>query len=334
MSRRRAELTAARCWTRWFVLGCLALGLTIIAPVFGRAAVPVDGGVFHVVQKGETLWGIARQYGVDVDHLVRLNELSDPNRLVVGQKLVIREGDERIHIVQPGDTLTSIARLYGVAVRDLIALNEIANPNVLSIGQEIVVTPRVQRTHVVAAGDTLWAIARKYEVSVQAIQAANGLDDPGLLRIGMNLVIPAIGGSDDVVAVSAVARSSPQRLSLAWPVEGRVTSNFGMRWGRMHNGIDIAAPTGTPVYAAAAGRVTYADWMGTYGQIVIIDHGNGIETRYAHNSRLLVRVGDQVQRGQRIALVGSTGNSTGPHLHFEVRVNGEAQDPAAWLPTR
>lgn len=339
MSRLQADPPAARRWSRWIVLGCLALGLTFaassfVAPTFGQAAVEADGGVIHVVQKGETLWNIARRYGVSVDHLVRLNELSDPNRIVAGQKLVIREGEARVHIVQKGETLTSIAKLYGLSVRDLLALNDIPNPDLLSVGQRIVVSPKVQRTHVVMAGDTLWAIARRYEVSVEAIQAANGLTDPRRLQIGQSLVIPAIGGGDDGVAAPAVARVTTQRLSLAWPVRGRLTSTFGPRWGRMHYGIDIAAPVGTPVYAAATGQVTYAGWAGTYGRLIVIDHGNGVETRYAHNSQIFVRVGDEVQPGQRIALVGNTGNSTGPHLHFEVRVNDEPQDPLDWLPAR
>lgn len=331
MSSRQWTRRTARRWTRWIVLGWLALGFTIAAPALPGGAVETDGGLLHVVQRGETLWEIGRRYGVSVDHLVQLNELSEPNRLVIGQKLVIREGEARIHIVQRGETLTSIARQYGLRVHDLIAFNEIANPDRLSVGQQIVVTPRVQRTHVITAGDTLWDIAREYEVTVEAIQSANSLSDPRRLRIGQKLVIPAIGGGDDVVAVPALSRATEQVLALSWPVQGRVTSHFGPRWGRMHNGTDIAAPTGTPVHAAASGKVTYSDWAGTYGQLIVIDHGNGLETRYAHNSQLLVRVGDQVQRGQRIALVGSTGQSTGPHLHFEVHVDGEAQDPIRWL---
>lgn len=339
MSRLQSEQRQARRGARWLVLGCLTLGLTLAAPTFvsptyGQATVEADGGVIHVVQKGETLWTIARQHGISVDELVRLNELSDPNRIVVGQKLVIREGEARVHIVQKGETLTSIAKMYGLSVQELLALNDLANPNLLQIGQQIVVSPKVQRTHVVAAGDTLWDIARRYEVSVDAIQAANGISDPRRLQIGQSLVIPAIGGAADVVAVPAATRVSTQRLSLAWPVDGRLTSTFGIRWERMHNGIDLAAPVGTPVYAAAPGRVTYADWAGTYGQLVIVDHGNGVETRYAHLSQILVKVGDSVQRGQRIALVGNTGNSTGPHLHFEVRVDDDPQDPLSWLPSR
>ncbi|MBO8142490.1 MAG: LysM peptidoglycan-binding domain-containing M23 family metallopeptidase [Firmicutes bacterium] len=295
------------------------------------AATAADGGLLHVVQRGETLWEIGRRYGVPVEELVQLNELSDPNRLVVGQKLIIREGEGRVHIVQPGDNLTRIARLYGVRVQDLIALNGLTDPDRLAVGQRLIVTPRVQRTHVVAAGDTLWDIARRYEVSVDAIASANGIADPALLRIGQKLVIPAIGGGDGP-AVPVLVRAAEQRVSLVWPLQGRITSRFGMRWGRMHHGMDIAAPIGTPVQAAAAGTVTYSGWAGSYGMLVTIEHGNGVETRYAHLSRTLVKAGDRVQKGQRIALVGSTGNSTGPHLHFEVLIDGEPRDPADWLP--
>ena len=116
-----------------------------------------------------------------------------------------------------------------------------------------------------------------------------------------------------------------------WPVQGAVTSGFGMRWGRMHDGIDIAVPTGTPVHAAAAGIVIYASWMTGYGNLVVIDHGNGLATAYAHNSSLVVTVGQHVEQGRTISLSGSTGNSTGPHVHFEVRVNGVPVDPLRYL---
>jgi murein DD-endopeptidase MepM/ murein hydrolase activator NlpD len=115
-----------------------------------------------------------------------------------------------------------------------------------------------------------------------------------------------------------------------WPVNGVLTSGFGWRWGRMHEGIDIAAPTGTPIRAAAAGAVIYAGYMGGYGNIVIIDHGSGLSTAYAHQSAIYVG-GGSVSQGTVIGAVGSTGNSTGPHLHFEVRVNGSAVDPMGYL---
>jgi len=104
-----------------------------------------------------------------------------------------------------------------------------------------------------------------------------------------------------------------------------------MRWGRMHEGIDIAATIGTPIHAAASGTVIHAGWLGGYGNLVVVDHGDGLATAYAHASAILVAVGQQVSQGDTLSLVGSTGNSTGPHLHFEVRVNGSAVDPLLYL---
>ncbi len=109
------------------------------------------------------------------------------------------------------------------------------------------------------------------------------------------------------------------------------TSEFGQRWGRLHGGIDLAGPTGTPIYAANDGRVIYAGWADGYGYLVKIDHGNGVVTYYGHNSEILVEVGDWVTVGQQISEMGSTGFSTGPHLHFEVRINGERIDPVPYL---
>jgi murein DD-endopeptidase MepM/ murein hydrolase activator NlpD len=115
-----------------------------------------------------------------------------------------------------------------------------------------------------------------------------------------------------------------------WPVNGVLTSGFGWRWGRMHEGIDIAAPSGTPIRAVAAGTIIYAGWMGGYGNITIIDHGNGLATAYAHQSAIYIG-GGAVSQGTVIGAVGSTGNSTGPHLHFEVRVNSVPVDPMGYL---
>jgi murein DD-endopeptidase MepM/ murein hydrolase activator NlpD len=123
----------------------------------------------------------------------------------------------------------------------------------------------------------------------------------------------------------------PSSSGLIWPVSGPVTSGYGWRWGRMHEGIDIAVPTGTPVSAAASGRVIYAGWMGGYGNLVVIDHGAGLATAYGHNSSIAAGSGSSVSQGQTIAYAGSTGHSTGPHVHFEVRVNGSAVDPLGYL---
>jgi murein DD-endopeptidase MepM/ murein hydrolase activator NlpD len=118
---------------------------------------------------------------------------------------------------------------------------------------------------------------------------------------------------------------------LVWPVHGVLTSGFGWRWGRMHEGIDLAVANGTPVVASASGTVIVAGWMGGYGNLVVVDHGNGIATAYGHNTSVTVGYGQSVAQGQLIAYSGNTGHSTGPHVHFEVRVNGAPVDPLGYL---
>ena len=117
-----------------------------------------------------------------------------------------------------------------------------------------------------------------------------------------------------------------------WPVSAPITSPFGMRWGTLHPGLDLGAPYGSPIHAAAAGTVVWCGWESGYGNFVVIDHGGGIATAYGHQSRIAVSCNEQVAQGQVIGYVGSTGNSTGPHLHFEVRVNGDPVDPLGYLP--
>jgi murein DD-endopeptidase MepM/ murein hydrolase activator NlpD len=124
---------------------------------------------------------------------------------------------------------------------------------------------------------------------------------------------------------------TPSAAGLIWPVSGPITSPFGMRWGRMHEGIDIGVPYGTPIHAAASGTVIYAGWMSGYGNLIVIDHGNGLATAYGHQSALAVGNGASVSQGQVIGYVGCTGHCFGPHLHFEVRVNGVAVDPLGYL---
>ena len=175
-------------------------------------------------------------------------------------------------------------------------------------------------------GDTCWSIARRHGMSLEELVALTPAD-PERIRSGDYLIVrrmtvaPSRGRSG--------LRSLPLTLSHPLP-EARLTSRFGMRRGRMHWGIDLAAPAGTPVYAAAAGRVTFSGWQTGYGLIVVLDHGS-YQTKYAHNTENLVRVGDEVRPGQPIAKVGRTGNATGNHLHFELVINGERVDPLLYL---
>jgi murein DD-endopeptidase MepM/ murein hydrolase activator NlpD len=133
------------------------------------------------------------------------------------------------------------------------------------------------------------------------------------------------------LAATQTADSSPSASGLIWPVSGPVTSPFGYRWGRLHAGIDIGVPYGTPIHAAASGRVVIAGWEGGYGNYTCIDHGGGLATCYAHQSSFAVGAGASVSQGQVIGYVGNTGHSFGPHLHFEVRVNGTPVDPLGYL---
>lgn len=145
--------------------------------------------------------------------------------------------------------------------------------------------------------------------------------------------------AEEAQSNGSTAPDAPARVDLPasadgliWPTEGSVTSGFGQRWGRLHAGIDIGASTGTPIYAANSGEVIHAGTQGAYGKLVIIDHGDSFHTAYAHQSDIATSVGASVDRGELIGYVGSTGRSTGPHLHFETRVNGSPENPLNYLP--
>ena len=236
------------------------------------------------------------------------------------------------HVVKSGETAWDIAKAYGVDVDTIVGCNDLVDIDRLKVGQELKILTIKGVLHTVRQSESLWEIARDYKVDVDTIVQANNLTDPGRLQPKQELVIP--GAKPRVIAGQQrrplVANGRLQK-AFEWPVHGPISSRFGRRWGRMHEGLDIAVNTGTPVKAAAAGKVTFAGWNGAYGYLVKIDHGNGVETRYAHNSRLLVKAGDKVTAGQVIARSGNTGRSTGPHVHFEIRLNGRAYNPLDYL---
>lgn len=193
--------------------------------------------------------------------------------------------------------------------------------------------------HVVQPGETVWRIAHHYGVSVSEVIDANGIRDVHDVPPGARLWIP--GGRPGVgiplrpPPAAQPGRHAPETapaLRFAWPLRGRLTSGFGPRGRRPHEGIDIAAPRGTPIRAAEAGRVIYAGRLGSYGNVVVLRHDTRYETVYAHARRLRVRPRRYVDRGEVIAEVGATGNATGPHLHFEVRRDDLPEDPLRYLP--
>ncbi len=186
--------------------------------------------------------------------------------------------------------------------------------------------------HVVRPGQTLWRIAHAYGVGVRELARINDLGDPTELRVGQALYIPGATALIDVPAGPVAAPAPPSHARFLWPVGGILVSRFGNRGGEHHDGIDIAAPEGTPIDAAAAGTVIFAGTQHGYGNLAIVDHGGGEATVYAHCEKLLIRVGQKVSAGQEIARVGRTGRATGPHLHFEVREHARPRNPLLFLP--
>jgi len=195
--------------------------------------------------------------------------------------------------------------------------------------------------HVVQRGENLYRIALHYGVSVEAIAEANDIRDETQLGVGTHLTIPRPKRSsvaqpllppERLRAIAQNDAFEDGALRFSWPVHGVLTSRYGWRRSRMHEGIDIAARSGTQVRAAEAGHVIYANRLGGYGNVLVVRHGKLYETVYAHNRRFRVQKGSRVRKGDVIAEVGSTGNASAPHLHFEIRRHDDPRDPLLFLP--
>ncbi len=198
----------------------------------------------------------------------------------------------------------------------------------------------VGTVHVVKKGETLYRIAKAYGISPRELMELNDVRDARHVEIGTELFIPGASGVRDVPATAPGAPPEPEEEALQrgraaqfqWPVQGVLYSRYGIRQGQRHDGIDIAAPEGTPIGAAAAGSVIYAGEQAGYGWIVILRHASGLLTLYAHASAVLVKQGEKVEAGQPVARVGRSGRTTGPHLHFEVREGTRPRNPLFYLP--
>jgi len=249
------------------------------------------------------------------------------------QESVIEPAKVRVHIVKNGETLASIAEQYMIDVETLQAANSNLNAEIHE-GDQVVILPSKGALHAADMGDTLWSIANLYGVGVATIMTANSKSSEEL-AIGEKLFIPGgkkLANSERQLARAdaPVSRSTGERFAV--PTVGELTSGFGYRWGRQHNGIDFANDVGTKVRAARTGRVIYAGWYSGYGYTVIIEHDQGYKTLYGHLSNAVIQDGQYVKGGQVIAYMGNTGNSTGPHLHFEVLKNGVPINPYHVLP--
>jgi murein DD-endopeptidase MepM/ murein hydrolase activator NlpD len=262
-----------------------------------------------------------------------------------------------VHTVEKGENLTEIADKYQVSPASIAKTNRIPNPNVIDVNEDLVIpatTLSATTNNVVAAT----ALTQSIEGKQPSGQTAEGLTNAKMVLASRankiqnapeyasrasdiarrsifspmpSLELPPLSASAAGQFLPAMVQNGVQKF--IWPANGVFTSGYGWRWGRMHRGIDIAAPVGTPVVASASGVVVSAGWNdGGFGNLVEIRHPDGTVTRYAHNQTVSTRIGTVVNQGELIAHMGSTGRSTGPHTHFEIRLSGQGSiDPMTLL---
>lgn len=331
---------------------------TAAAPASNQAAVAAvsyPDADTYTVQPGDSLYSIAQAYGFTLEEFMAINALRS-DVINPGQILKTRgvsQDGRFVTIVQPGDSLDIIARRHGITPTQLAAANAINLHTVLNPGHRLVVpdasfvvagevesVPDIGGaagpTITVQPGDSLWSISRRTGTSIEALMAENGLTSDNL-RAGMSLRL--VGGTGAAGAATATAAAAAPATTgtaeMVWPATGVITSRFGWRSLRiggtnMHYGLDIDGNTGDPIYSATAGVVTFSGWRGGYGNLVIVEAAN-VEYYYAHASELLVSPGTIVAPGTLLARIGATGNVTGSHLHFEIRVDGSPVDPLPLL---
>ena len=244
------------------------------------------------------------------------------------------------HVVADGETLSGIASTYGLSLSTLLWANNLSIRSALHIGDKLTVLPADGVVHTVKKGDTLSKIAGLYSAKGDDIVAFNHLGSADDLKIGEQLLVPGGEKPAPVPArtapIAKLIAGKPSEIrgkttgngTWVWPTDWRVITQY---FGWKHTGIDVDGDYTTRSYAAADGVVVYAGWRNGYGSTVEIDHSNGIMTRYGHHSKLYVKKGDMVKAGDLLAQTGTTGRSTGTHLHFEVIKNGKFQNPLDWV---
>lgn len=260
----------------------------------------------HVVEPGESLWLIARNNKTTVEELREANPQLKSDGLKIGQQINLLRADPLINV--------SVS--YQRTVKETIpAPVRVQSDNNLWRGQE-----RVLERGKPGEKEVVYDISERNGVQIRREVLTEKVISQPETRVVSR-------GTKQMLA----SREGMGAGRLGWPVRGRITSPFGIRRGGFHTGIDLAGGTGDPVFASESGRVSFSGWLGNYGRRVVIDHGEGLSTSYSHLSSNKVKAGDQVDRGDLIGLIGSTGRSTGPHLHFEVLTNGYFRNPINYL---
>ena len=303
----------------------------------------------RIVQAGESLGYIAERYGVAVDVLMEFNGLESSD-IYPGDELLIPYLEATggvaetapappkgfaTHTLQTGESLSTVAGRYGLDVEDVVGANpDISSLDMLPAGIELLIPPEPGLVVTLQPGENLRELIRIYGLSPLKVMEANDFQSPADIRPGVMVFLPDVPPTRALERL-ALVREAENRY--VWPVHGRITSyfgrrNLGMGTAGFHRAIDVAAPQGTPVVAARSGTVIYAGWSDQgYGNLVKLRHAGGDESWYAHHSDLSVSEGEYVRQGDMIGLVGSTGLSTGPHLHFEVYEAGVPVDPLSYL---
>ncbi|MCG8640822.1 MAG: peptidoglycan DD-metalloendopeptidase family protein [Desulfobacterales bacterium] len=291
----------------------------------------LDSGSSSIELFMQNAYKVIEEKPVNLTSVESIEPIVRPENLLVNVKsprelrlLQAANAKVSIHQVTPGESLWSISRIYGIDLDTLIGSNQhIENIDKIKVGQELKILNVKGIIHKVSSYETLSNISNLYNVEIKKIMKHNNLSS-SRLKVGQLLIIP------DASPLDLECRSGFSE-EFIWPLQGRISSLFGMRWGRPHNGVDIAVNIGTPVKAAKTGKVIFSGSASGYGKVVYIKHDSKTVTRYAHNNKLLVNTGDFVYQGQIISLSGNTGKSDGPHLHFEIRINDQPKDPLNYL---
>jgi len=303
--------------------------------------------LIHRVKQGETITAIASDYRVSSNDLVKINSLDNSNVIFVDQRLTIPVSNKSIDINAPASAIANLAPVESRKADPIELLQPSPeDPYIAKLKQEIEqrrAQYRQEQASKLSAKDSEPSLISAAETSdlesqpqVQITQpeakpdsstARRNLKSHADIQDSFTLVLPPLPNSEEYL---------PSAFDgYAWPAQGVLTSGYGWRWGRLHRGIDIAAPIGTPIVAAAAGEVVGAGWHGGYGNLIKLEHLDGSLTYYAHNNRILVTHGQKVRQGEQIAEMGSTGHSTGSHLHFEIHLRDKkVADPLALLGSR